>query len=805
GGKGESKGITPYGLDYSPVDGKIWYSKLNVNRIGRIDPKVPDGDITEWNPPFRGPRRLHVAPDGVVWVPGFGSGVFGGFDPKTEEWKVYPLPNYENQIPYALNVAPDGMVWVCGTGNDTLYRFNPETEYLVEFRLPTQVSYTREIEFDAEGNVWTSTSGPARHMENRVGEIIKLEILDKDEKEMGGVKLATIELSLDEQGILTEAQEQKQLQERIEQLGSLFAKIEARKLPEDYDPKAHQQYVDRVMESMPEHQRNRVGQLYNDRRQSGAKMENPGHTFVRILDYVANGGTATEIPAEPGPGTNSGPMEEQAAAQLIQSGKFDSAPFEAVDVALKQTDRGTRGAALSAAFGRLGSGVGGTELDAVVKRVESLADARDKDFAINGLAHGLVSKDSEAALKWANSISDEGFRKTVLANVTRRIESQPPRPGKGKGGKSAAAGSKSMETKTGVHRLDSPKRAPFDAFVYVNRIPDKPREGESPTEFTGRIQGRLANQEGRIQIKLPPGMDDKAYLGFKTFINSEAAAWSEASLSDSKARKAKIQNVIEEKTAASQAKSEAENLLAFLRCLDEVKDEEFRSSIIEAEVLDTTKDIAPAPEPSETAPALRGAVRFEGPAPERKPVPMDTPSRKLHDKQPLDESILVSESGGLANVFVYVKNPPDGDYPTPAEPAIIDQQGSIFHPRVQGLRVGQQLLMKNGDPFIHNIRSLSRKNRPFNIAQPAGSDDRETTFEHAEGPITIKCDFHRWMEAQFWVMDHPFYAVTDAEGKFEIPGLPPGEYTLVAWHERLGEQSVKSRESGITFTFRPEN
>ena len=81
----------------------------------------------------------------MVWVPDFGSWFFGKFDPNTEEWTVYPLPNYENQITYALNVAPDGMVWICGTGNDTLYRFNPETEYLVEFRLPTQVTYTREI------------------------------------------------------------------------------------------------------------------------------------------------------------------------------------------------------------------------------------------------------------------------------------------------------------------------------------------------------------------------------------------------------------------------------------------------------------------------------------------------------------------------------------------------------------------------------------------------------------------------------------------------------------------------------------
>ena len=80
----------------------IWYSKLNGNRIGRIDPTAPDGDVKEWNPPFRGPRRLHIAPDGMIWVPGFGSGVFAKFNPKSEQWTVYELPDVENQIP-ALN------------------------------------------------------------------------------------------------------------------------------------------------------------------------------------------------------------------------------------------------------------------------------------------------------------------------------------------------------------------------------------------------------------------------------------------------------------------------------------------------------------------------------------------------------------------------------------------------------------------------------------------------------------------------------------------------------------------------------
>ena len=184
-GKGESRGITPYGIDISPVDGTIWYSKLNGNRIGRIDPKAPDGDVKEWNPPFRGPRRLHVAQDGIVWVPGFGSGKFGKFDPKTEKWKVYDLPDAENQIPYALNIDPKGNVWICGTGNDTLHRFNPKTEKLTTFRMPSRVTYTREIEFDAEGNVWTCNSnGPARHTERGYGSIIKLEIIE-DSRQAG--------------------------------------------------------------------------------------------------------------------------------------------------------------------------------------------------------------------------------------------------------------------------------------------------------------------------------------------------------------------------------------------------------------------------------------------------------------------------------------------------------------------------------------------------------------------------------------------------------------------------------------------
>lgn len=114
----------------------------------------------------------------------------------------------------------------------------------------------------------------------------------------------------------------------------------------------------------------------------------------------------------------------QAIAKLIENGTFDKKPFKAVDMALSQSNQQTRGPVLSAAFGRLGGGVGGVEYNSAVKRLNSLENGRDRDFAINGLAHGLVGKDPKSALKWANSISNDGFRKVVVENVTRRIGGQ---------------------------------------------------------------------------------------------------------------------------------------------------------------------------------------------------------------------------------------------------------------------------------------------------------------------------------------------------------------------------------------------
>ena len=291
-GRGESRGITPYGLDYSPVDGMIWYSKLNGNRIGRIDPNVDDGDIKEWNPPFRGPRRLHVAPDGMVWVPGFGSGVLGKFDPNTEYWTVYELPDAENQIPYALNVDKDGIVWICGTGNDTINRFDPTTETLVEFRLPTRVSYTREIEFDDDGNVWTSTSGPARHMERSVGAVIRIS-LPKTLPEGGGIKLTPRRYDGDHDiGNLATAPKVERIKDNERE--KLYAKIDANPLPESYKKMPHQKWVESRLAALPKHKRNLAGSLFNEFRQTHPDRKNDGRFYVKIIDYIINNDTPVQ-------------------------------------------------------------------------------------------------------------------------------------------------------------------------------------------------------------------------------------------------------------------------------------------------------------------------------------------------------------------------------------------------------------------------------------------------------------------------------------------------------------------------------
>jgi streptogramin lyase len=166
----------PYGIDVGP-DGGIWFSQLNAHRIGRLDPET--GDIRLVDTPFTAPRRLRFDSQGKLWIPGFSSGVLARFDPKSGEFRTWDLPTEPRgtETPYALNVdRRTDTVWICGTSSDTLIRFEPASERFTVYPLPTRVTYTREIDFDGHGGVWTSNSNlPAWQIEGATPMLIRLE------------------------------------------------------------------------------------------------------------------------------------------------------------------------------------------------------------------------------------------------------------------------------------------------------------------------------------------------------------------------------------------------------------------------------------------------------------------------------------------------------------------------------------------------------------------------------------------------------------------------------------------------------
>lgn len=164
----------------------------------------------------------------------------------------------------------------------------------------------------------------------------------------------------------------------------------------------------------------------------------------------------------------------------------------------------------------------------------------------------------------------------------------------------------------------------------------------------------------------------------------------------------------------------------------------------------------------------------------------------LHDERVFANDRVIADDGSLADVFVYVESPPAGSFSEepPSEPVALRQQGCIYVPRVQGIRVRQTLEVVNDDPTLHNVRSLAEVNRPFNLGQPEGGR-RTKFFTKVEMPVRFKCDVHPWMFAFLFVMDHPYFATTGPDGSFSIDGLPPGRYTLVAWHEVYGEQRLE--------------
>jgi plastocyanin len=214
-----------------------------------------------------------------------------------------------------------------------------------------------------------------------------------------------------------------------------------------------------------------------------------------------------------------------------------------------------------------------------------------------------------------------------------------------------------------------------------------------------------------------------------------------------------------------------------------------------------------------TAATISGKIALEGAPPANAPIAMNAdPACVAANKgQKVTQQTFVSENGGLGNVFVYVKSGLSGTFPAPTTPFVFDQKSCQYHPHVFGVQVGQPIEIVNSDPTLHNIHATPKTNQEFNTAQPIQGMKTSHTFTAAEPGVVIpfKCDVHGWMNAYAGVLEHPYFAVSKPDGSFSIPNLPPGTYTLAAWHERLGTQDLpnvtvaaKETKSDANFTFK---
>ena len=174
-------------------------------------------------------------------------------------------------------------------------------------------------------------------------------------------------------------------------------------------------------------------------------------------------------------------------------------------------------------------------------------------------------------------------------------------------------------------------------------------------------------------------------------------------------------------------------------------------------------------------------------------------------KKPMkDEAVIAGKKGELQNVIVHINGLPAT--PPPAEKASLSQDDCMYRPRVQGVVDGQKLEIRNGDPVLHNVHTYEGARTLFNVAQVPGTPNIEKTFTQNGVLLKFKCDVHQWMTGFVWVQNNSYFAVTGADGKFDIKDVPVGTWDIEAWHERFGTKTgkvtvAKGKPAEVKFEF----
>lgn len=196
--------------------------------------------------------------------------------------------------------------------------------------------------------------------------------------------------------------------------------------------------------------------------------------------------------------------------------------------------------------------------------------------------------------------------------------------------------------------------------------------------------------------------------------------------------------------------------------------------------------------PSGTA-RVKGIVKFVGTWPAAAHISMkaDPSCAKLHPTGVAAEDLLAGADGGVQNVVVFISEGlGDRTFDPPPQPAVIEQKGCMYMPHVVAVRANQELDVLNNDDTTHNLHPIPANNRELNKAQAPGTRV-DMTFAREEIAIPMKCNVHPWMKSYIAVFKHPFFVVTGKGGSFELNNLPPGTYTIEAWHEKLGTSTQK--------------